>query len=131
MLDTWGGSSDRQVGVLIVGAGPVGLCHALWLRQFDVDVLVIDADARSHREEWMVLGPDARRVLTRVGVQSALDHARVGGRVPVAVTRQWPLGAWFAGEHGHAAPGVGQSRLGQRRSRSMLTFFQPAPILQV
>lgn len=77
MLDTWSGSSDQQVGVLVVGAGPVGLCHALWLRQFDVDVLVIDADARSHQEEWMVLGPDARRVLNRVGVQTALSHMRV------------------------------------------------------
>lgn len=75
MLDSANG--DQQVGVLIVGAGPAGLCHALWLRQYDVDVLVIDADLRSHREEWVVLGQDALGILKRVGIRSELDRARV------------------------------------------------------
>ena len=46
------------------------------------------------------------------------DHARVCSGVPMTVSRQRPLGAWFTGEHGYAAPGVGQGRLGQRRSRA-------------
>ena len=69
MLESSSGSVDQQVGVLIVGAGPVGLCHALWLRQHDVDVLVIDAGLRSHRNEWVALGPDAFDILNRAGVR--------------------------------------------------------------
>lgn len=77
MLERADSPLDQQVGVLVVGAGPAGLCHALWLRQYDVDVLVIDADLRSHGREWVTLGPDALGVLRRVGIQSELDHARV------------------------------------------------------
>lgn len=77
MLEIADSPVAQQVGVLVVGAGPAGLCHALWLRQYDVDVLVIDADLRSHGREWVTLGPDALSVLRRVGIQSELDHARV------------------------------------------------------
>jgi len=57
-------------------------------------------------------------------------RVRVSGRVPVTVSCQRPLGACLAGEDGYAAPGVGQGRLEQRRSRSMPALFQPSPILQ-
>ena len=77
MLENLDGTLDQQVGVLIVGAGPVGLCHALWLRQHEIDVLVIDATLRSHREEWVLLGPDACEVLHKLGVRSEFELARI------------------------------------------------------
>jgi len=78
MLENLDGTLDQQVGVLIVGAGPVGLCHALWLRQHEVDVLVIDANLRSHRDEWVVLGPDACEMLHKLGVRSEFENASIG-----------------------------------------------------
>jgi len=76
MLENLDGTLDQQVGVLIVGAGPVGLCHALWLRQQEVDVLVIDANLRSHREEWVALGADTCEILHNLGVRSEFENAR-------------------------------------------------------
>lgn len=90
MLENLDGTLDQQVGVLIVGAGPVGLCHALWLRQHEVDVLVIDANVRAHREEWVVLGADACEILDKLGVSSEFDNARIDYDSVVLVATEQP-----------------------------------------
>ena len=68
MFEKLRGRKD-ECDVLVVGAGLVGLCHAILLAKNDLDVCVIDAARESERrDEWVVLEPDALGLLESLGV---------------------------------------------------------------
>lgn len=65
--------SNHEVDVLVVGAGPVGLSHALWLQQQGAEPLVIEARSVPRRDEWCALSTDALRLLDQLGVLDAIE----------------------------------------------------------
>jgi putative polyketide hydroxylase len=64
-----GGDSEQRTEVLVVGAGPVGLCTALGLRRFGIDCVVVD------RHPSTLDFPKGRGVLVR----------------PFEIFRQWGI----------------------------------------
>jgi 2-polyprenyl-6-methoxyphenol hydroxylase-like FAD-dependent oxidoreductase len=68
--------SDRDPEVLVVGAGPVGLTAALFLKQHGVRVDVIDMHQRTTQHSYaLAIHPRTLRVLDEAGLSSALIGA--------------------------------------------------------
>lgn len=68
MLNSLSLGNNTTVDVLVVGAGPVGLCHALWLQQHGAHPVVIEPRSSPRQDEWCALGTDALRLLDRLEV---------------------------------------------------------------
>jgi 2-polyprenyl-6-methoxyphenol hydroxylase-like FAD-dependent oxidoreductase len=91
-------SSDPEV--LVVGAGPVGLVAALFLRQRGVRVAIIDMHQRTAQHSYaLAIHPRTLRALDEAGLAEGLIRAGrkvtklayYEGRARRAETRAWPI----------------------------------------
>jgi 2-polyprenyl-6-methoxyphenol hydroxylase-like FAD-dependent oxidoreductase len=62
--------------VLVVGAGPVGLVAALFLRQHGLNVEIVDMHQRTTQHSYaLAIHPGTLRILEDAGLADALIHA--------------------------------------------------------
>lgn len=97
----------REVPILIVGAGPVGLCLALALRRIGRDCMVIDsrpATAAPQDARALALSHGSRQLLERIGVWPHL-HPTAIGRIHVSHRGHFGRSLLSAAEH--ALPALG------------------------
>ncbi|MGI5132376.1 FAD-dependent monooxygenase [Pseudonocardia sp. CA-107938] len=82
---------DEEVGVLVVGGGPVGLTAAMLLKRLGVDVLAINKGFRtSDRPKAHMLNQRSMEIFTELGLAEAIYvHSAPPDRMATA--------AWYAG----------------------------------
>src|SRR5690606_41321241 len=93
---TWGGDSMESGQVLVVGAGPAGLCVALALAARGMEVEVVE---RQRREALAMPAFDGREIALTHGSMRILRQLGVWDRIPLAEISPLRLARVLDGDH--------------------------------